>query len=413
MRHELTCNRIVSLESGRPLVIDDNDCDVPEPVPVDDECIRFAGITMPPPGQATPSGLMAVLPVTRTTAQLKKSLKSSTISAATLSTYDEHFKSIMASWPEPFPIHSQAPLDPRLLTAGCSLQAQRFFLYRHNLSSACRSSDRRDALARCVSVAQDTAHYVQRTLQHPPTSPNQGYLSPAHMAQWAARIRTMTPAFFCAHLWRCQLVLCLRGDYGSALTLVHVSTAIGDLRKNNVGCGRFLSFFLDKLIGRLRSGVSQQALETDEEMLAYASGDMQACPDDAWVWSGSESGANLQPPPPMIMTNGNSADRPILQAEQQSTSTLSEREMQDWGGWEHIQRLLTQLLQDQQPGPPQGIHPQQQQPPPGQMAAGYGGLPSQHSNLAPHPHPPQPSVSPNPSNGGPAGSSRISIKDIM
>lgn len=408
----LTTSRIVSLESGRPLLIDDNDCDVPEPVPVDDECIRSNGIAMPPPGQTAPNGLMAVIPVTRTTAQLKKSLKSPTISATTLMTYDEHFKSIMASWPEPFPIHSQAPLDPRLLTAGCSLQAQRFFLYRHNLSSACRIADRRDALARCVSVAQDTAHYVQRTLQHPSTSPNQGFFSPAHMSQWAARIRTMTPAYFCAHLWRCQLVLCLKGDYGSALTLVHVSSAIGDLRRNNIGCGRFLAFFLDKLIGRLRSGVPQQSIEMDEEMLAYASGDMQACPDDAWAWSGSETGANLQQPP--IQTNGHSGDRPILQAEQLSTSTLSEREAQEWGGWEHIQRILTQLLQDPQQGPPPGVHPQQQQPPQGQMIAGYGGPPqNQHSNLAPHPHAPQPSVSPNPSNGGPAGSSRISIKDIM
>ncbi|CZT23924.1 related to ZFR1 regulator of fumonisin biosynthesis [Ramularia collo-cygni] len=405
-------DRIFSLEIGRPLLIDDNDCDVPEPVPVDDECIRSNGIVMPPPGQSAPNALMAVIPVARMTAQLKRSLKSQTVSANTLMSYDEHFKSIMATWPEPFPIHSQAPLDPRFLLAGCSLQANRFFLYRHNLSSACRANDRRDALARCVSVAQDTAHYVQRTMHHPSTNPGQGYFSPAHMSQWAALVRTSTPAFFCVHLWRCQLVLCLRGDYDSALTLVHMSSAVGDLRKINVGCGRFLAFFLDKLVGRLRAGAAQQSIEMDEEMLAYASGDMQACPDDAWLWSGSESGASLQQP--QTAANGHSGDRPILQAEQLSTSTLSEREAQDWGGWEHVQRTLTQLLQDQQQGPPTGMHPQQQQPPQGQMAPAYMGPPAnQHSHLAPHPQPPQPSVSPNPSNGGPAGSSRISIKDIM
>lgn len=376
---------------------------------MDDENIRHNAIMMPQGNQAGPSGLIASIPVTRLSAQLKKTLKSQTVAPSTLATFDDHFRSIMATWPDPFPVHSQAPLDPSLLTAACSLQVVRFFLYRHNLSPACRASDRRDALDRCVAVAQETAHYIQRTLHHPSTSSSQGFFSPSHIANWSARVRTMCPAFFCTHLWRCQLVLCLRGEHGAALALTRVSAAVGDLRKNNIACGRFLAFFLDKLIGRLRMGATLQHLETDEEMLAYTSGDMQGCTDDAWAWNGSESGANLQHSPGQVNDAGGDGLRPELL----STSMLSDREAHDWGGWEHIQRILEQLLQEQQ-----GLtqRPQSQQaadrhtPNPGQ----YPGPPPLQPSLAPpHAHPPHGSASPYPnSNGGTSSSSRISIKDI-
>lgn len=405
---------------GWPLMIDDDDCDVGEPAPVDDDYVRANGIEAPPPGTNVQNGLVAVIPIVRITAQLKKTLKSRAIAAATLATYDEHFRSIMSSYPDPFPIQSQAYLDPRLLTAACALQTIRFFLYRHNLSPASRMSDRIDALDRCVSVAKDTAHYVQRSMQQISSSPTSGFYSPVHMAHWAARIRTMAPAFFCTHLWRCTLVLCLRTDWVSALTLVQASASIGDMRKNNVSCGRNLAFFLDKMIGRLRSGATTQSLENDEEMLAYASGDLQASPEEGWVWTGSDTGATLN----QAHTNGFSNDLPSVSPETQTTSVLSERERHDWGGWDHIQRTLSQLLQEQQqaPPPPTHQHPYPQTPssypPPSQTPNQYPPPPSQTplQHLAPHPTPPHhPSLSPVGSNGGAGGngSSRISIRDIM
>lgn len=390
---------------------------------------------MPPPGQHTPSALLAVVPVTRTTAQLKKTLKSQTIAPSTLATCDEHFRTIMATWPDPYPIGSQALLDPGLLTAACSLLTQRFFLYRHNLSAACKPHERRDALDRCVAVGHDVAHYINRTLHHPSTSPGQGFLSPTHLANWSSRIRSMCPAFFCTFLWRCELVLCLRGDFDAALTLSHASAAVGNMRRSNIACGRFLAFFLDKLVGRLRAGASLQALEADEEMLAYASGDMQGCKDGGWVWTGSESGSSLQQQQPVV--SGLGSDKPSLQAESLSTSTLTEREAQEWGGWEHIQRTLDQLRQEQQAQQPRAPSQQPPQPPPQQPTPtpapvhhGPPTYPSAPPNLAPPgPAQGQPgSVSPHPSNGngnangsnngngngsGGAASSRISIKDIM
>ena len=398
----MTFGSIVSLEIGRPLIIDDDDCDVREPAPVNDDCIQPHGIIQPAQGSDVPNGLIAVIPVVRHYAQLKKTLKSRNIASGTLLTWDEHFKAIMASYPDPFPIFSQAHLDPRLLFAACTLQSARFFLYRHNLSPACRPEDRRDAIDRCVQAAKDTAHYVQRSMQQPSLSPTSGLYSPVHMADWAARLRTMAPAFFCVHLWRCALILCLRMDFASALTIVQASAGIGDLRKNNIACGRNLAFFLDQLTSRLQSGATKQDLERDEAMLAYASGDLQGCGEESWIWTGSQTGANLN------QDNSNGYASNV--SESQTPSALTERETREWGSWDHIQRTLTQFLHDQQtPAPTNHSHPYPQTPtypPPSQT-------PNQH--LAPQPPPlaqsPQSTLSPVGGNGG--ASSRISIKDIM
>ena len=404
---------------------------------------------MPASGARSANGLIAVIPVQRITAQLKKTLKSRIITNATLNTYDEHFRSIMASYPDPYPINSQAFLDPRLVTAACSLQVTRLFLYRHNLSPACRPEQRRDALDRCVSVGKDTAHYIQRSMQQPPSSPSgRAYYSPS--PEWQARLRTMAPAFFCMHLWRCALVLCMRLEWDAASTIMRASAAIGDMRKNNMACGRHLAFFLDQLIDRLRRGATLQNLEADEEMMAYVSGDLQGCTEEFWVWAGSETGSTLnqqqQRSPPHHHGQSNGYQSPVKPLE---SGPLTDREMQEWGGWDRILHTVTQLHHEQSqqlpPPPPQ----QQQAPPPPpsqnptpqpypshpqtpmqqfhqqqQQQGQYPPPPPLHTPQQQHlPPPPQPShshssslspVGSNNGNGSGGGASqRISIRDIM
>ncbi|KAF1819850.1 uncharacterized protein K489DRAFT_290177, partial [Dissoconium aciculare CBS 342.82] len=335
-------DRIISLDTGRPLLINDDDCEISEPTPVDEDAITPNGI-LQSKTQAGCTSLVAMITVSRITAQIKRSLKLQTIAPSTLATYDAHFRSVMSTWPEPYPMHSQAPLDPRLLPSVCSLQNSMFFLYRHNLSPACRSwSDRHDALQRCVSVAQNMAHYVERTFRDPSVVSRQGHFSPEHLSQWAARMRSVAPAFLCTLVWRCQLVLCLVGDFASAQTLMHVSVAIADLRKINVACGRYLTFFLEQLVGRLRAGASFHDLARDEAMLAYVSGDMQACIDGAWTWTGGEMGAPFMPP------QGGPHSPPLVLIHPGARHTLSEREKKEWGGWDHVQRMIQQLAHDRE-----------------------------------------------------------------
>ena len=400
--------RLVSMEVGRPLTINDDDCEVQEPTPVDDEYIQPNGVVQPQAGISQPSGLVPVIPVVRLYAQLKKTLKYPTISGATLATFDGHFQSIMSTYPEPFPISSQAQLDPRLLTAACSLPTAQFFLYRHNLSPACTRAERRDALDRCVAVANDTVRYIRRSMQQDSRSGFGGMYLPGHMQHWAARLRTMAPAFFCSHLWRCALILCLRLEFASASTIVQASASIGDLKKNNTACGRNLAFFIDRLIGHLRSGSTRESLEEDEEMLAYASGDLQASVEEAWAWIGSETGANLSK-----RSNGRTpVERSNSVSESQTSSALSEREIHEWGGWDNILRTLDQLHQQQQGQIP---------PPQAQMYAQPPGTypPPPHTpnlHLAPQPSSGQiqlPALSPVGSNNGSNGSTRIDIKNLM
>lgn len=396
---------------------------------------------MPPAASRGANGLIAVVPVQRITAQLKKTLKSRVITNATLNTYDEHFKSIMASYPDPYPINSQAFLDPRLVTAACSLQVTRLFLYRHNLSPACRPDQRRDALDRCISVARDTAHYIQRSMQQPSSPSGQAYYAPS--PAWQARLRTMAPAFFCTHLWRCALILCMRLEWEAASTIIQASAAIGEMRKNNTACGRNLAFFLDQLLDRLRRGATMENLESDEEMMAYASGDLQGTSEEYWAWAGSETGSNLNQNQAQQQNNGYQS--PVKQLD---SGPLTEREMQEWGGWDRILHTVNSLhheqqqLQDQQrqsaPPPPPHTHhhnsgtphpypqtPMQQYQP--QHAGQYPPPPShsqtpiqQQQRLAPrsHSHSHSSSLSPVGSNsgggnGGNGASARISIRDIM
>lgn len=395
-------DRLVSLEIGRPTLINDDDCDVQEPTPVDDDCIRPNGIVMPPPGQNHPSALIAVIPVVRIISQLKKTLKSRTIAAATLSTYDEHFKTIMQSYPDPYNIHSQVYLDPRLLCAATTLQVARFFLYRHNMSSACRRAERRDALDRCVSAAKDTAQYISRSLQHQSTPSGQGYFVPTPMADWQARLRTMVPAFFCTHLWRCVLVLCMRAEYASAQICICAMAAVGDLRKVNMACGRNLVFFLDRLVERLHN--PSCAPDADEELLAYASGDMQGDTDEAWAWAGGETSTKTTP-----TTNGVSIGKERGQPQPEPAGLLSTDEMYEWGGWDHVQRMLTHLQEEQQRGARhmQPYPPQQQHAQPQLMHLAPQSTPS-HGLQSPGGYPVSPGAQSTTSTAG-----RISIKDIM
>lgn len=373
---------------------------------------------MPPPSQISPSGLMAVIPAVRVTSQLAKSLRSRSIAATTLAAYDEHFKTIMASYPEPYPIHSTAPLDPRLLVAATALQTSRFFLYRHNLSIGCKKAERRDALDRCVSAAKDTAHYISRTMQQPSGAPGHVFHSSTQMQNWASQVRLMSPAFYCTHVWRCALVSILKAEYSTALTLVQISAAVGDLRSRNVACGRYMAFFLDRVIERLRAGVRQEVLEMDEEMLAYASGDLQGVEENAWAWAGG------QPPSQSLSTPDHFPRESRVDDGQKIPVELTEQEAAEWGGWEHICNVLAQMEGEQQEqyiGNGQGQHPSapaqsayppqapqapmapiqrpNQLPSIGQPPQGEEG---QH-HLAPQPMAPmnlRPSPSPAPSNSG-------------
>jgi len=339
--------------------------------------------------------------VVRFIPHLKKTLRAAVVSQATLRTYEEYFASVMNTFPPEYHAYSPAPLEPHCLSVIFILQTARFQLFRHNLNPSCSVQDRVDAINRCLSVARDTAKYLTRSAQSQPPRP--GY-SPAPSEGWDAAIRGAASNAFCTHLWRCILVLCFRGEYVTALTCVSVCAAIGSLRKINLGCGRHVAFFLDRLSDRIRDGQgSQQQLDADEEMAAYLSADMQGSPDAAWIWTGSDTGtkvgASLGPSPLETIvrtTIGVAADGSMT-----APSASVQQETSTWDGWERVERMLTRLNEEQQ------THFNQR--------TSYYHQPQHNTGKRLHLAPPENTLAPMTS--GPAatsgGTSRISIANII
>ncbi|KAL1628291.1 hypothetical protein SLS54_001864 [Diplodia seriata] len=444
-------DRLLSLEVGRPVLIDDEDCEVSWPAAVDDSYIQPHGISRPSPGQPMMITLHNTIPVMRFLGQLKKTLKARTIGAATLQTYEDYFRAIMSSFPETYQLAPESYVDPGVLTSVLVLPFARFHLSRHNLSSACHPAERIDALNRCLAVAQDTAKYISRSMLSPPAF-HDGAGEPGFRGDsWQARILATAKHMLCTHLWRCTLVLCFRAEYVAALTCVRASAAIGSARKVNMACGRNLSFFLDRLTERIQSGTgSQTMLEVDEEMLAYVSGDLQGSTENSWVWVGSDTGIKLNAPTTTQGQNalnaaavakdpsqarkasgGSSENGEPMQEDNERypaprmNSMLTDKESREWGGWERIERQIATLLEEQRSRHHAQVHAQMQQPAfyqPSPHAAGKRlQLAPDIGNLPPGPPPgaegsggaaaPPPGSSGSSASAG--GTSRISIANII
>jgi len=332
------------LELGQPPIIDDADVEVSEPTPVDDAHIGPNGI-VPTSGNTMPNALIAFVPVVRIICGLKKTLRSKTITNATLEAYDEHFRAIMNSWPDPYPIHSNAPLDPALFSAIFLLQIARFHLYRHNTSPACRPVERQQALYRCLSVAKDTAVYLQRSIQ---TASAPRRYSGTPSPEWVARMANTSPFFVVTHFWRCALISAFWADYSTALTCVTAMASVGDNSKFNAPCGRYLEFFLDCLMERIHTGRgTPEALENDEEMLCYVSGDMQGIREYAWAWNGSEA---LYKMSLVSTTRADMPSRESGQGQGQGPSSFAAQQgnQPEWSGWQRVLDMLVHLQQTQQ-----------------------------------------------------------------
>lgn len=172
------------------------------------------------------------------------------------------------------------------------------------------------------------------------------------------------------------MALAFRADYEGALTCVRVCAAIGDARKINVACGRNLSYFLERLTEKMGAVVGrgwmgggsagaagwQRELEGDEEMLALLTGDMQGDGEEcAWVWAGSErrgsgsgaaavagegSSALEETSASNLLANGMGSGSPE-RADVPYSALLTEKEINDWGGFERCERLIEGLREEQ------------------------------------------------------------------
>ncbi|KFY43328.1 hypothetical protein V494_02028 [Pseudogymnoascus sp. VKM F-4513 (FW-928)] len=92
---------------------------------------------------------------------------------------------------------------------------------------------------------------------------------------------------------------------------------------------------------------------SDEEVVAYVSGDIQATTDGGWVWQGSETGMALN----SRATAGFPGDDRDGVFNGTMKGSLTDSEMNDWGGWERVEYLVGMLVRDddeRERFPPQG-----------------------------------------------------------
>ncbi|KAL2871923.1 transcription factor domain-containing protein [Aspergillus lucknowensis] len=318
-----TWDRTLALDMGKPVHINDQDCDIGLPCPVDEQFISEGCV--PESQQTTP--LLATIHVVRSIGQLTRTLRSTTISTANLETFERHFSACLAIFPEQYHPKSDRYLEPRSLAPIIHLQNARLILHRHNISPFCPAEVRLAALDYCVSVCQETARLMSRCMRPSPITGNR---------DWRLPLATAAGTMLCTHLWRCTLILLFRQEFEAALICAQASAAMRDSRSINAACGRYTVFFLKCLMERLRRNELED-LEADEEMMAYVSGDMQGASNGNWVWEGSETGAHLE-----ISSPRGSGAHPG------GRDSRPAEEPEDWEGWEWIEQTVQYLLAEKE-----------------------------------------------------------------
>lgn len=379
------------------MMINEHDCEILLPSSIEDRYILPQGVLRAHASLAPFTGSVAIIQIVRLYAPLGQALKSSVVTYEVLQSFDEQFRSKMLLLPEAYQLGSSAALEAAALPPLFTLLSAQFHLYRCNLSPICRQSERSEALNRCVFIAENTAKYISRTLHNPPKSEAD--------TSWQIRMAALASNMVCMHLWRCILVLCLRGDYDVALMCLHLSATIGDTRRINIACRKYLSFFLEQLLDCVKNGYgSSQQPECDEEMLAYASGDLQGSLEHSWAWAGT----NLSCPEsaehaPLDGTRSQRPKKPLRDVLSLQTSPgLSWNGTKEWEGWGEVEQLIRCLMEEHHPHSPKPL-PSYYLPPHN---------PVKRVQLASDVRPSPPKPLPNPS-PAPSSRSRISIANII
>lgn len=344
-------DRSLAVELGRPVLIDDSDCDVSLPAGVDDHYIHDGGMLVPTGAEPLTHSLLAVIHVVRSYTALNKALSSPVIAPTRLATFDSHFVACLRTFPPACDPSSQVSLSPHLLNPLIYLLHARLILHRHNLTPSCPDDVRIIAIEQCTHTALETASLLARTNSTLPEG---------------------ATALLITHVFRCTLFLLLTGYFDAATTCIRALAAINGRRDVTMPCGRFFAFFVGTLASKRAEhaayiarttppgqppfappprpipGPLEAALLRDEELLAYVSADLQAGPDAAWVWAGGEREVpTAQIPSPGMARSGPSGAGGSSSASsllsQEARTGLTEDESRDWGGWERVDSLVRGL----------------------------------------------------------------------
>ncbi|RMZ75415.1 hypothetical protein DV738_g5505, partial [Chaetothyriales sp. CBS 135597] len=159
-------DRLLATELGKPMLINDDECDTEYPDILADERSVFDTTNVgsdPPPSVI----LLANIHVARLLSPLAKLFRSLCITNDTLARFEGYLSDCMQLFPSILRLASGAPLDPRIISPLASFQNARLMLHRHNLSPSCSPEQRAQAIEQCSNIARDTAHIMSRCMTGP------------------------------------------------------------------------------------------------------------------------------------------------------------------------------------------------------------------------------------------------------
>ncbi|ORY56162.1 fungal-specific transcription factor domain-containing protein [Pseudomassariella vexata] len=322
-------DRTLSLELSRPSMINDADCDVSLPEPIDDHFLHSEGPVHPLNADPLTHSLHVIINVVRSFHAMTQAFTSSPIPPTRLSSFDAHFAACQRAFPAACDPSSNLPIPPHMLTPIAYLLNARLMLHRHNLAPTCPPDVRSVAIEQCMHTALETAHLIMRT---------------------NATLADTATALLTTHIFRSALFLVLTGCYDQASTCIRALKSIDARRDVAVPCGRYISFFVSAVSSKRAEysallsrsfpthgypppHVTGQALQDqllkDEELLAYLSVDLQAGVETGWIWAGADRDVVMPAAP---------AGGGLTRAE--NRTGLAAEEIQEWGGWDRLDSLL-------------------------------------------------------------------------
>ncbi|MBE3045265.1 Zn(II)2Cys6 transcription factor, partial [Candidatus Bathyarchaeota archaeon] len=194
-------DRTLALELGRPVMINDDDCDLKLPAAVDDHHIHDGGIQVPAGQDALTHFLLPIIHTVRSYASLIRAFHRPAIAHSTLVSFDQHFSSCLQTFPAACDPGNTVPLAPHFLVPLTYLLSARLLLHRHNLNPSCAPDVRIAAVERCYHTASETVSLISRTNR---------------------ALTDAATALFTMHVFRCALFLLVAGDISRALSCVTV-----------------------------------------------------------------------------------------------------------------------------------------------------------------------------------------------
>lgn len=175
-----------------------------------------------------------------------------------------------ASYPLEKVLDVDDPTSSQFLTNYMLLQDSMMTIYRHNLSPNAPMPLRIQSLEHCIQTCKSWSVLIKRCAYEGPN------LTEEQAARTNRFIRLVIPEF-CLHIWRCELLLFASGMYAEAIPLIIASRAIGGFRPVNLELPRYAVGLIKFCAGKgsiLEHAKSGHWTVTDEEMVAFAVGDM-------------------------------------------------------------------------------------------------------------------------------------------